>query len=88
MEKLKKNETAKRKTEEKLISEATKRLKKAIEIGDLTEATVAHSMLEGAKKVRGEIKTTSGHLSTVQKSVDKRKSSVIYRVISKLKQKK
>ena len=88
VEELKKNENSKRKAEEKLITEATKHLKKAIEKGDISEATVAHSLLEGAQKVRTEIKATSGKINTVQKSVDKRKSSAISNVLSKLKRSK
>src|SRR5215469_14241452 len=62
---------------EEIFDNATERLKKALEKGDLEEASVAQSMLEGAKAVKKKGEEKSKEVDVLQRRIEKRKNSVI-----------
>lgn len=74
---LKKNHNSKRKIEEKLSSEANKKLKIGLEKKSLTEIEVAQALFQGVTKVRKEADKQQKTLDSVEKEVSKKKTKLI-----------
>lgn len=62
---------------EELLSEASAKLKKALEKNDLKGAKIAQAMLEGVKSMQAEERAKEKEVEKIQKNIEKRKSSVI-----------
>jgi len=89
-EKLKEEKTKEakqRKTGQKLLEEGSERLKVAIDQNDLEEASVAQALIEAAKKVQSEAELKRKEVSSLQKTIDEKKSRLITRCISREKKK-
>lgn len=73
----------KRLTVDRLLDDANKCLKEAINKKDLVRISVAQAMLESATKVREQEVKKIRDIEKVQKAVDKRKNIVITTFFSK-----
>ena len=59
-----------------LLTEAENKLKKAVQTGDVTDITVAQSLLETAQLKRAEETETAKGTNEIQKRVNKHKSTL------------
>ena len=76
-------EENKRKTADILFLEATERLKRGIEKNNMEEIQLAQAMLETVTVVRNEESTERKEVDKIQKTLEKRKSSLMQNCISK-----
>lgn len=78
---LRNEEEKKRKTAERLFSEANKRLKEALKSKDIAalkeEASLAQAMIEGVMRVQEEVSDQKKQADNVQKDLDKKKSKIL-----------
>lgn len=77
LKKQKLDEEAKTKRADKLLKEANTRLEKAIASADMEEVALAKAMLDTVTSMRKEAEKQRVEVSMTQKSVDKRKSTLI-----------
>lgn len=80
---LRKDEDEKRRTADKLFTEANNRLKKAIEKHDMTEVELAQAMLEGVSTVRKQQESHKRAADNVQEVVEKKKERLITNFFAK-----
>ncbi|XP_054830347.1 AF4/FMR2 family member 3 [Eublepharis macularius] len=73
----KKDHEATSEASDRLFKEANERLKRAIRKGNLQEVSVAQGMLEGCVVMRGTEQQKLKEVETLQKTVEKRKNSLI-----------
>lgn len=79
----KKEEKIQVKVSDKLLDEANKRLRKALDKGDFTEAKLAQTMIEGVVKANEECENKRKVVNSIEKKLEKRRDSVITNFFSK-----
>lgn len=73
----KKKENTQVEASEKLLQEANRRLKKALDKGDYTEAKLAQTMIEGVVKSKEDCRDSRKTIDSIEKKIEKRKDSII-----------
>jgi len=76
LKKAKTEQHAKEKLADSLLTEAENKLKKAVQTGDVTDITVAQTLLEKSQLKRAEERETAKATNEIQKRVDKCKSTL------------
>lgn len=79
----KKNEVSQKNVAEKMIEEASLRLKNAVKKKEFNEIQIAQAMLEGAQTLHKEYKLKEEVSAVIQKKIEKRKSNLISSFIEK-----
>ncbi len=68
---------------DKLLDEANKRLKKALDSNNFVEAKIAQAIIEGVVKTKEEFKEKRKAVTVLEKRIEKRKDSVITNFFNK-----
>jgi len=77
LNKAKTEQHAKEKLADSLLTQAVHKLKKAVQTGDVTDITVAQTLLETAQLKRTKESETAKATNEIQKHVDKCKSTLL-----------